>query len=329
MDGILPLMKFPTTLIVVDDNIKFLNSLKLNIGEEIKYKVFTSATEALPFIQQQESALRSLVKKYFTVSIEDVSQPKPVIHFDLNTLHQILYDPNRFALSTVVVTDYAMPDMNGLELGEKLKNRLLKIIMLTGEAGYDMAVNGFNKSIIDQFILKSDINFLEQTKKFVLALETKLFAKLSHSVMDAISGNSPKPFADAEFIQFFNTLIEKHQIVEYYALDESGSYLLINAGGEASWLIVKNEIGMRVLYELAEGDNHPSPAVLAALKNKQKLAFFPSSHYEMKPACEWRLEKAHHLKTSQDSYYYSLVPQDDYYSVDTAKLFPYANFLNT
>ena len=329
MDDILPLIKFPTTLIMVDDNQKFLNSFKLNLGGEIKYKVFTSAKEALKFIQQQENALRSLVKKYLTVSIEDDNLPKPAVNFDLSALHQILYNPERFILSTVIITDYAMPDMNGLELGNNLKNRLLRIIMLTGEAGYDLAVNGFNKGIIDQFILKSDADFLEQAKEYALALETKLFSQLSQSVVDAISGDSPKPFTDPGFIQFFKKLTQKHQIVEYYALDELGSYLLVNAEGQVSWLIIKNEEGMRILYELAEGDKEPSPSVLEVLKNKQKLTFFLSKQDEMKPAREWRLKTIQHFETRQGVYYYSLFAPDDYYAVDTTKILPYANFINT
>lgn len=329
MDDILPLIKFPTTLIVVDDNSKFLNSFKLNLGGEIKYKVFTSAKEALQFIQQQENALRALTKEYLAVSIENDNLPQPAVNFNLSSLHQIINQPQRFSLSTVVVTDYAMPDMNGLELGERLKNRLLKIIMLTGEAGYDLAVNGFNKGIIDQFVLKSDIDFLEQTKAFALTLETKLFSQLSKTVVDAISGDTPKPFTDPEFISFFNDLIKKLEIVEYYALDEFGSYVLINAEGQAHWLIVKNEEGMRVLYELAEGDQNPDSSVIEALKNKQKLTYFASPDDELKPASQWRLEKAQHLKTHQDSYCYSLIAQNDYYTLGADKLFPYAEFLKT
>jgi|GEM_PF-1919497 len=322
-----PVMKFPTTLIIVDDNQKFLDNFKLVLGGEYKYQVFASAKEAIRFIEKQDQALKNLAKKYL-VSVDDLDSMEPKLNLNISTLHQAVYDPHRFSLSTVIVTDYAMPDMNGLELCEQLKNRMIKIIMLTGEAGYDLAVAGFNERVIDQFVLKSESNFYEKVKEYYLQLEEKLFEQMSKSIIQTLSSESDVPFNNSEFIKFFKKLIDKHNIIEYYLLDASGSYLFVDAKGKIYWLIVKNEEDMRMQYELAAEEKDLSPSILKALKNKQKLAFLPTQSEKNKPVEDWRFEDADCLETQSGNYYYSLVKgTNKHYALDNQKIVSYSDYL--
>lgn len=330
MNGLVPILKFPTTLIIIDDNPEFLNNIELILGDKYRYKSFKSAKEALVFIKDQEAALQDMIKKYLSISIEEPELPTPTApaYSNVIKIHDIIYNPNRFALSSVIITDFAMPDMNGLELCEQLKNRLLKIIMLTGEAGYDLAVSGFNKKLIDQFVLKTDQNFFDQILEYAPQLETKLFAQISKSSVDSISGNTQDCiFYDPVFIKFFEDTIKKLNIVEYYLLDPSGSYLLVDEAGKISWLLVQGEADMQILEEVAyDHSRNDSDPRLQAIKSRKKLAFFFNPDEQLTDPESWRLEDAEVLE-GKNTYYYSIVHgTNDYYSLEK-EIVPYCYYL--
>ena len=70
-----------------------------------------------------------------------------------------IYNKERFGETSVVVVDFAMPQMNGEEFCRKLgqlKGNSVKIIMLTGEADEEMAVRLFNAGVIDKFLRKGN-----------------------------------------------------------------------------------------------------------------------------------------------------------------------------
>ena len=63
-------------------------------------------------------------------------------------IHKVIYDSKRFAMKTVVVVDYSMPNMNGLEVCKALEDLPLKFIMLTGKAEPETAIEAFNDGLI-------------------------------------------------------------------------------------------------------------------------------------------------------------------------------------
>jgi CheY-like chemotaxis protein len=328
MPELVPCLKFPTTLIIVDDNPEFLNNIELILGGEYPYKSFSSAKEALAFIKKQDIALQELIDKYLSVNVEDVELSSPTAKLNIPNIHHVLYNSDRFSLSSVVVTDFAMPDMNGIELCEHLKNSLIKTIMLTGEAGYDLAVSGFNEGLLDQFVLKSESDFFDKIKQFVVNLETKLFEEISKSLLKIISGKLERSiFSDPAFIKLFESLVKKHEIIEYYLLDSSGSYLMLNGVGQVFWLIVKNEKDMNILYEVAEEETKDK-VLINAIKNKEKLAFLLNPDKQFLSPKSWRLEDAHPIK-GRETYYYSFVEgTNEYYKLETKNLISHFTYMN-
>lgn len=328
MPEFIPCLKFPTTLVIVDDNPNFLNNLELILGGAYPYKSFSSAKEALAFIKKQDTALQELIDHYLSVNIEDVELSSSTASLNVTNIHHILYNQDRFSLSTVVVTDFAMPDMDGIELCEHLNNSFIKKIMLTGEAGYDLAVSGFNKGLLDQFVLKSEPDFFDKIKQSAVHLETKLFEGISKSLVEVISGKLERSiFSDPAFIKIFESLVKKHEIVEYYLLDSSGSYLMLNGAGQIFWLIVKNENDMDILLEVASEETKDNK-LINAIKNKEKLAFFLNPDEQFLSPESWRLEDAHPIN-GRETYYYSFVQgTDEYYKLETKNLISHYAYMN-
>jgi CheY-like chemotaxis protein len=327
MSELVPCLKFPTTLVFVDDDLEFLNNLELVLAEEYKYKSFPSAKEALTFIKSQDEKWREFIKKYLSLNLEDTEILKPKASLSIADIHHILYDASRFNLSSVMVTDFAMPDMSGIELCENLKIYLIKNIMLTGEAGYDLAVSGFNRGFLDQFILKSETDFLTKIKQSAANLEAELFVDISKNLYEVMCGSLEESiFSDPAFIQFFEDLVRKFNIVEYYLLDTSGSYVLLNAEGKIHWLIVKNERDMKMMQEIAEEETK-NKALIDAIEKREKLALLLNPDKQLLSPKTWRLEKVQLLQ-GKEKYYYSLVEgTDEYYKLETDRIVPYLDHI--
>ncbi|HLF66834.1 MAG TPA: response regulator, partial [Gammaproteobacteria bacterium] len=233
---------FPTTVVFIDDNSNYLTGLLSSINmQHIVPKLFSNPIEAVQFINHQHGLLQSAI---FT-PLDD--QPADHVGFDINIrdFHQKLLAPNkrRFNELTVVVCDYAMPQKNGLEVLQEIKNIELKTIMLTGEADELLAVAAFNRGLIDHFLCKGSSNFTQTLNNTILGLQQDYIARATGlMVSNIILGKLPhsSALADPVFIQLFESIKQKHHIVEYYLLDEQGSFLLLTLTGQAYFLAVLN-----------------------------------------------------------------------------------------
>ena len=122
-----PLYSHPCTWVFIDDHTRFLRALDATLPEHQPRKMFDKPREALDFLKGCQSA--NFLKP--TSSYED---EELVLRLDLGRITSRLTDAKRFAEVSVVVCDYAMPGMNGLELLEQIPDRAIKRILLTGVA---------------------------------------------------------------------------------------------------------------------------------------------------------------------------------------------------
>lgn len=325
--------RYPTTIAAVDDNKSFLTQLKTRLMEVegLPCIAFGEPQKALQFFNNDYTPNPFI--NHCLVQEEDSSPDHVVADLNVRAIHQEIYNPQRFAEITTLLVDYAMPGLDGLNFCRKLKGSMIKIIMLTGEAGKDIAVQAFNEGSIDRFIMKSEPDLLGVLIKTIRELQTDYFLRLSEIALNKISGFSEKRLAfleDPVFVNFFHQLCYKHQVAEYYLMDNQGSFLFMNAAGEASWLAVANELQMHSYYLLAEDDNAPA-AILTALKNKQKIPYFHSEKDFMVRPAEWQnyLHPAQTL-SGKETYYYAYIDNPEIYQLhdDThKKIISYQQYL--
>ena len=129
------------------------------------------------------------------------------------------------------------------------------------------------------------------------------------------------------FAEVFQKLCDTHRIVEYYLVDNQGSFLLVNAQGRISWLAMASEELMNTYAGLAQ-DDRASDSIVAGLKSKQMMPFFYSEKdFNARPA-EWHkyLHPANQLQ-GQATYYYTYISNSDIYEVDANKIVSYQQFL--
>ena len=134
MSALLPLYH-PTTCLVIDDDQLFLDSFDYNYAD-----VTLCATE-----QRPERAIQRLLKDAgrtdLTIEeancapVDEGEASDPVIRLPASRIAAMARDPARFSRVSVVVVDFAMPSMTGVELLKQIKHLPVKKVLLTGKAG--------------------------------------------------------------------------------------------------------------------------------------------------------------------------------------------------
>src|SRR5699024_5604677 len=125
----------PTTVVLVDDNLDFLGNLSLQLDADLAYRLFDSPNKAL---EQLNNAARTRpLSERFFATIKDNRQgvpAEPVLRLDLAAIQREVRNTHRFAETAVVMVDYAMPKMNGLEFCKQIRNPHVKKVLFTGVA---------------------------------------------------------------------------------------------------------------------------------------------------------------------------------------------------
>ncbi len=114
-----------------------------------------------------------------------------------------------------------------------------------------------------------------------------------------------------------------HNIIEYYLVDESGSFLMLDTGGKMLWLMVRTEEDMQTCAELAEDDG--LSALSFAFKNHEKIACYPTLEDNTVSAQDWKLYDAIQLKNKP--IYYGLLKKEQCCILNSYDILSYEDFL--
>jgi CheY-like chemotaxis protein len=320
---------YPSTVLMVDDNVDLLLELSLALSPHYKSKYSTSPQEILNWLKQQGNTTAELVKKWVSTPEDQVDLSKTSVNIDIASIQQLLYaKPLRFEQHLVMIVDYAMPEMQGLDLAKMIRQQLqlpIKIIMLTGEADQTTAISAFNHKLIDRFIVKSAPDYIEKLLLYIKELHGEYFNDVTNLMMGATASSERH---DAELVKVFNQIAIEAKAIEYYLLEEPASYLLLDDKKNPVWFIVKSEEEMQTLYELANDERDAPPETVEALKQRKKLVFFPNEKSKLAPAKQWRLYDATLLPGKQ-KYYYATIKKNLDANFESNKIVSYEQFLNS
>lgn len=327
-----PVCYFPTTVVFVDDNRHFLQSLPLRLDHHhIVPKLFSDPHTALQFLTV-DYQIEPFTSRCFRQTGEETGSFHS-IEIDVNAIHQEIYNQNRFLELATLVVDYSMPGLNGLELCRRVRerNNRIKILLLTGEADEKLAVRAFNEGIIDKFLRKDTSDFHQEINAAIQELQYQYFQHLTELAFDGLI-NDPHSslmcLRDPAYVKLFTDIVAKNKIVEYYLTDTWGSFLLLDFQGKPFWLAVKNEQGMEDAYQVAfhADESFPEP-LLAAMKNREKILCQYENELCDNPAeAEKKLFPAQRFQ-GKETYYYALIKDPKAFDVDPDKILSCRNYL--
>lgn len=326
----IPTCYFPSTALFLDDSHDFLLNFVLQLDEGLAYRIFDTPRKALDYIHNKRCELELISQHCLSEYKQAKSYPltNQTVNLDLAAIHAEVYNPHRFSEISVVVVDYAMPGMDGLEFCRRIENSNIKKILLTGQADEKLAIAAFNEGLIDRYVKKSDINAAEIITKSIYDLQLQYFQAMSDMVVRLLSVTSPSCLHDKEFAHFFRELRAEKGIVEYYLIDHSGSFFMLDDDANVRFLIVKSEQDIRSHYDLA-ARNGASKDVLNQLAAGEKIPglWLPNTASPL----EWKdwercLVPANRF-ISSESYYYAYIPGNIKFDVRQQKILSYHRYL--
>lgn len=236
-DSSIPTCYFPSTVVFIDDSREFLLNFILQLDEHLSYLVFDSPAEALSCIHKKRYALDWLNHQQSQPSVLN-QQP-----FDqsLAAVYAELYNPKRFSEISVVVVDYAMPEINGLEFCRQIENSHVKKIVLVGPADEPRAEKALAQGLIHQYINKNEPNLAARIVACIHQLQLSYFHNMSSLIGRMLALPTPASHKEPQVRSLFNALCAEHKIVEFYQLDQQGSMLMLDEDACISALHISSE----------------------------------------------------------------------------------------
>jgi FixJ family two-component response regulator len=303
------LFYYPTQVVLVDDDANFLDSVSLLLDRSINYRLFQSARQALEHVNKSVS-FSDVIRRSYSSYKTGPFDSDTLTHIDINALHKEIYNADRFLMPSVVVIDYSMPEMSGLEYCVSLTNPYVKKILLTGRANTDLAVQAFNEGLIDQFISKKDPLLAQKLNRSIASLQHQYFSRTFKLLSDPVIANSQSRFVtNPEFIEFFNILRTEHGIVEYYLIDMPYSgFLLLDDRGLVSLLLIMPQTALLEHIRQCRARMAPKE-LLDALEEGAMIPLFNISnegeHLNENFFAQWRKHYAHSFRVSDAAPYYT------------------------
>lgn len=321
------LCQHPTTVVFIDDNQDYLTHLFTWYNELLPCITFDNPHQALQYLN--ETYQHSPFISRYVNNPEDEELDQLSSKLDIRTLRNEAMLPNRFEEIAVVIIDYTMPGMNGIKLRKLIKNPNIRIILLTGDADYDIAIKEFNNRTIDKYFKKTTPNLMEELLQAIYELEKQYFISQSNIILsNTNSYHNFKFLEDAKVAQTFYKLCEDNHIVEHYLLNDKGNFLLIDRQGAPRWLALLDEDELVDNFcNMAE--NCPAPeSIIDALKNREKIPLFYTELDAKMPPTEWEsyLYPATRLKADKN-YYYAYIPALNTYDSRTFNTLSYQDYL--
>ena len=315
----------PTKVIFLDDNQAFLDALELEFSAQINMLAVTDPDSVLQIIDRHShDSTKSIFKSMNDVNADTAVQN--LIGFEVKNLLNTIYDKTRFDTVAVLVVDYEMPSINGIDFCKKLKDKNVFKVMLTAEADKDTAIKAFNQGIIDKFILKTNENLYQELTQAIQDLTQRYFHKLSQTIINGYAHSVSRVFENKLYQQLFFRVLSEAQAVEYYMVDHCGSFLFIDKNFNPTWLIVKDAEALNQQLELLDGYEVPEQ-VIASLAKKEKMLFLLSEQEYKQPVGEWTQYMVE-SKMLDSNYYYSVVNRHLTDSIQWDSVASYASYGN-
>jgi FixJ family two-component response regulator len=313
----------PSTVIFVDDNERFLNSFTLLLSEDLAFRTFSETRAALDFINHSHTV--PLDQRCISL----MGKSSGTVRLELALIEQEISNPNRFQEISVVVVDYDMPEMNGLDFCEGIQNPRIKKILLTGVGDEKVAVKAFNEGLIDRFLTKNDPDIARKINAAVLDLQNTYFRDLSTVIQNMLALKSAEFMKDEAFTSLFHSIKAKHDIAEYYYVEEPDGFLMVSRDGSLFRLIVCNESHMdEQLFSIRRLSPPKSIAQQLAQRKALLWLWLPEEDMADDEQFDWHeyLHPASKIEGRQ-TWYYALVdnpPADIEYDSEASS---YASYL--
>ncbi|HYF16521.1 MAG TPA: response regulator [Ramlibacter sp.] len=259
-----PLFHRPGSVVFLDDDPDYLEMLALVLPRHWHVRLFLHPEDCIahlnrepPFWEADAWAQQEIIQHWHA--------GRPLVPQILDYWSR---STERYALTRVCVFDYSMPAMDGLQALSRLQDWPGSRVLLTGQADEQIAVQAFNRRLIDQFIAKQTP---EISRRLIGAVEQLLSTPHPRHAQTWRATLSPtqntwlrEPSVGRDLLAFAG----KHW-VEHVLLGAPFGVLGLDASGRASWLQLEGREGLQAQAELAEVEGLPAADRTAIREGRQ------------------------------------------------------------
>lgn len=281
MNAMPPICYYPTTVVLVDDNINFLESMSETLRlQNMNVITFDHPEKAFAYIETQPKAGTLLTKQ-----ILDDGNDTTKVNIGFDAIMNKRFDANRHNEISVVIADYDMPGMKGDDFFSVLGYPHLKKIMLTGTADHATAIDLLNHKIIDSFVEKHPSTGAQSLSKQITKLKQAYFDSITQPVKEHLLIEAPY-LANSSYKTLVADFMTAHQVTEYYLTDSNGSRVMCLQDGCEAWLSIASEADINGWLATAEFADAPK-AVIDALATRSKIPVFTTPKFMDASPQQW------------------------------------------
>jgi CheY-like chemotaxis protein len=260
--------------VLVDDSPSFIHSLRYQLGPGFPSIGFSDTGAAIAWLRQHGAA-RGAMAGLLSASVDTYTlSPQPYnIALHVEEVCGIRTQPQRFMTPSVLVVDYSMPGMSGIEFCEAVRDLPCRKILLTGVADERVAIEAFNRGLIDRYVRKSDAQALDRLEAELTQLQEGYFLAQSEALRMLLSLHDYSFVNDPAICGLVRELGAHHKIVEHYLYKTPPGFLMYDRDARPWLLAVETEQSMNAHYEIALDGGAP-PSLLEALEQRRVVPNF-------------------------------------------------------
>lgn len=297
----IPILSFPFTICCVDDDLLSLKTLERIISNKYPIKMFDDSLKASLFFSNYVSPLSQKLILNSLPEHEDFDTINKIpINFDLDNIINFANQVEHQDEIGILIVDYKMPKINGIDLCKQLKNTSIKKILLTGELDFREATEAFNNQLIDGFVQK-DQDLAKNILSFIEVFNKTFFIEKTNNIKNYLETNALLPNSDPIFIEFFNRWLIDNQIIAHYIIDKNGSCLLINKDKEISYLILHTDYSLNNFIKSYEDDEDLETSITSIINREKIPCIIP--HINLSDNLENLLKKPNILNGKTNYYW--------------------------
>lgn len=273
MKSKIPLCFYPTQIVFVDDSPEFLDALSLTFAKQFNVQTFDNVDAALQYINEykREADLVANDEKPKPQGDSDAWVKQVLTHQNIKR-----FDELRIKEVSVLVVDYSMPSMNGIEFCEKINNVGIKKILLTGYATPADAVRAFNNNTIHYYLKKNDASMLQDLEAAINQLQHAYFNDLSSTLKaEAIDSGTPF-FADPRLADYFENACVSLSVTEYYYLTNPSRFALRTRDDKNFLCVIYTEDDIAEHLQILREENAPK-ALYSAIESHEFVPLFQTA----------------------------------------------------
>ncbi|HEU4375999.1 MAG TPA: response regulator [Telluria sp.] len=253
----LPIYQHPSLTVLVDDSEASLARLQFALGAAVVTKAFSDQRQALGWLRRQTASAPREQLLSASVCDTDCMQQHCSVTLDVDRIFRIGFRPQRFMQPSVLVVDYRMAKMNGVQFCEALADLPCKKVLLSDAGDEHAVLDAFNRGLIDRVVRKGDDDALVQLGCTIAALQQQYFAELSDALRALLVLHSFSFLGDPAIASLVRELSRAHGIVEHYLYPQPSGLLLFDATGRARLMAIETDHGMDVHHEVARDSGAP------------------------------------------------------------------------